>query len=90
MSDDKTIISFIGRTYELNFSSCMVDGVFNGKISASRVIDDDNANEIASITYNGESVVDVEAPQGEDPITLVSDVCCFNLVLNWLSSEINT
>lgn len=55
ITGEKTIISFIGRTYELAFSSCVIDGSFKGKISASRVLDEDNTKEITSITYNGQS-----------------------------------
>ena len=89
VSDEKTIISFISRKYKLNFSSCTVGGSLKGKISASRILDEENIHEIASITYNGQSEVDLEPPPGEDPIRLNEDSCCFNLVLNWLSSEIN-
>ena len=89
VSDKKTLISFIGRTYELNFTSCMVNGAIKGKISVSRILGENSANEIASIIYNGQSIADVAPPQGEDPISLAEDSCCLNLVLNWLSSEIN-
>lgn len=89
VSDSKTIISFIGRTYELNFTSCMVKGAIKGEISFSRIIGENCANEINSITYNGQSIVDLAPPEGEDPISLAEDSCCLNLVLNWLSSEIN-
>lgn len=89
VSNKKTLISFIERTYELNFTSCMVNGVIKGKISISRILGENSANEFTSITYNGQSIADVTPPQGEDPISLAEDSCCLNLVLNWLSSEIN-
>jgi hypothetical protein len=89
VSDKKTFITFIERTYELNFTSCMVNGAIKGKISVSRIFGEKSANEFASITYNGQSIADVTPPQGEDPISLAEDSCCLNLVLNWLSNEIN-
>jgi hypothetical protein len=89
VSDEKTILSFIGRIYSLNFSSCMVDGSIKGKISGLRILDENNSDEIANIIYNGHSIVDVPPPQGEDPVSLLEDSCCLNLVLNLLSNEIN-
>lgn len=88
-SDETSSLSFIGRLYELKFSSCMIDGAMKGKITVSRILGEKNVKEITSITYNGQSIVDIKPPQGEDPISLNVDNSCVNLALNWLSTEIN-
>jgi hypothetical protein len=88
-TEDKTVISYIGRTYEITFSSCMVNTAFKGKISISRVLNNSEICEVSSITFNGQSVVDVKQPEDEDPISLAEDGCCLNLVLNWIFSDLN-
>lgn len=87
-SDEKTVISFIGRTYEATFSSKIVKKSLVGVITFARILSDDKNTEIANITYNGQSVVDIQPPSGEDPVALNEDSCCLNLVLNWLSIDI--
>lgn len=49
---------------------------------------DDGAKQIGSATYNGQSLVDIAPPQGEDPLSLADDTCCMNLVLNWISDDV--
>lgn len=89
-SKDLTTISYLGRSYEFRFSSCIADQVFRGKITFYRTFGENtDAQEISCILYDGQSVADITPPEGEDPILLSSDSCCLNLVLNWLSGEIN-
>jgi hypothetical protein len=88
-TEDKTVISYIGRTYEITFSSCMVNTALKGKISISRVLNNSEICEVSSITFNGQSVVDVKQPKDEDPMSLAEDGCCLNLVLNWIFSDLN-
>jgi len=88
ITDEKTVISYIGRTYEITFSSAIIDTAFKGKVTVIRITNNDETNDVASITYNGQSVVDVQPPIDEDPISLNEDNCCINLVLNWISSDI--
>jgi hypothetical protein len=90
VSYTQTTISFIGRTYEINFSICMVNNSPKGKISISRIYSDGNSTEISSVTYNGQSIADIQPPKGGDQVSLSEDICCMNLVVNWLLAEINT
>jgi hypothetical protein len=82
------VISFIGRTYEATFSSKIIKNSLIGVITFARILSDDKYTEIANISYNGQSVVDIQPPTGEDPVALNEDSCCLNLTLNWLSIDI--
>ncbi len=88
VKDDTTTIEFIGRTYEVRFSSCSVDKTFKGKISLFRIFGESDQKGVSSATYNGESFADVQPPENEDPICLSEVSCCLNLVLNWLLNDI--
>ena len=88
-SDINTSILFVGRKYNIRFSSCMTNEGLKGKISIYRATETAEVIEVSSVTYNGQSVVDIEPPSGEDPIALNEDSCCINLVLNWLYNDIN-
>lgn len=89
ISDEITRITFVSRKYEVQFTSCITDSAFKGKISFSRILSDTSKKEIDSIIYNGQSSVDITPPAGEDPLSLNEDSCCLNIILNWLSKEIN-
>lgn len=80
----KIAISFIDREYEIRFSSCYVDNVFLGKISAWRKAEN---TEIGFVTFNSRK------SRITDPLTkaegsLLEPHFCRILVYAWLLKDI--
>ena len=92
-SSDETssTVTYLDREYEFKFSTELSSGVLVGRLTVARVIDRDRHKftDLASVTFNGESVVDIQQPQDEDPIRLDHDNDCMSLVMNWIRDEFN-
>ena len=86
--DEHTKITFLGRKYEIRFSSANNGEIFKGIITIFKYDVEGNTTKLSAVEYNGNGIADIDPPTGEDPISLTEDSCCINLVLNWLHEDI--
>ena len=83
-------LSFLDRSYAIQFAMHSPDGSLKGKISFLRILVEDRRSEIASTSFNGQGEFDVTPPEGEDSLSIEEDNSCLLLVLNWLTSDISS
>jgi len=84
-------IQYIGREYEIRFSSTFNQTALVGVISFGRVVKEmgiTTFQECSRVTFNGQSEVAIDPPAGEDSIHLERDSDSLVLVLNMIRDEI--
>lgn len=89
-SDTESSVFYIDREYRFRFSSHKGDNTLKGKITAFRVSSESESFELGSVAFNGQSIVDIDPPEGEiQEVRLDHENDCLALVLNWICNEIN-
>lgn len=86
-SDTFSSVSFAGRDYEIEFGYTSTEEGIKGTVTCFRKTGENERIKISCLIFNDAAVVDIEPPEGDDPIVLNEDICSALVVLNWLCQD---
>ena len=82
--DDMSIIKYLGKTYQLQFSMKNIKGSPKGNITFFDVSNSERFEEVASTIFDGNGITDIPASDNEEFIDLKEDIMCIQLFQSWL------